>query len=117
MKALDLAKYGQLFKNGGTWNGRRLLPEKWVASSLARQIALPGEIGGYYGYLFWNKDYQVAGRHCQVAYASGNGGNKIFIFKDEPLVVVVTAKAYNQPYSHVQVDQMMEEFILPSILN
>ena len=115
MNALDLAKYGQLYKNGGAWNGQQLVPKEWVESSLARQIALPEAVGGYYGYLFWNKDYQVEGRSYEVSYSSGNGGNKIFIFKDLPLVVVVTAKAYNQPYAHVQVDKMMEGWILPAI--
>ena len=117
MNALNLAKYGQLYKNGGIWNGQQVTSTEWVASSLARQIALPEEMGGYYGYLFWNKDYQVAGQSYEVAYSSGNGGNKIFIFKDLPLVIVITAKAYNQPYAHVQVDKMMEGWILPAMVD
>lgn len=117
MSALDLAKYGQLYKNGGTWNGQQLIPKAWVESSLGRQMALPAEMGGHYGYLFWNKQYTVGGKSCEVSYSSGNGGNKIFIFKDLPLVVVVTAKAYNQPYAHVQVDKMMEEGVLPAMMN
>ena len=80
-------------------------------------MALPAEMGGHYGYLFWNKQYTVGGKSYEVAYSSGNGGNKIFIFKDLPLVVVITAKAYNQPYAHVQVDKMMEEGVLPAMMN
>ena len=117
MSALDLAKYGQLYKNGGTWDGQQLIPKAWVESSLSRQMALPAEMGGHYGYLFWNKQYTVGGKSYEVAYSSGNGGNKIFIFKDLPLVVVITAKAYNQPYAHVQVDKMMEEGVLPAMIN
>jgi hypothetical protein len=52
-----------------------------------------------------------------VAYASGNGGNKIFIFKDIPLVIVITAKAYNKAYGHPQVAQMVSDYLLPAILH
>ena len=52
----------------------------------------------------------------ETFYCAGNGGNKIFVFKDEPLVVVVTATAYGAPYAHPQVDKMMADFILPAVL-
>lgn len=35
---------------------------------------------------------------------------------DQPLVIVVTASAYNRRYMHKQVDEMMEQFILPAVL-
>ena len=43
--------------------------------------------------------------------------NKIYIFKDQPLVIVVTATAYGTSYAHPQVDKMMENYILPAVLN
>ena len=52
-----------------------------------------------------------------VVYKSGNGGDKIFIFKDLNLVIVVTASAYGQNYMHRQVDEMMEKYILPSMID
>ena len=30
MSARDLARFGQLYLNGGRWNGRQVVPEKWV---------------------------------------------------------------------------------------
>jgi hypothetical protein len=45
------------------------------------------------------------------------GGNKIFVFLNQPLVIVITASAYGQPYAHPQVDRMMEEFILPAVVD
>ena len=55
------------------------------------------------------------GRQLRTSYCSGNGGNKIFVFDDEGLVVVVTASAYGRPYMHWQVDEMMVEYILPAV--
>jgi CubicO group peptidase (beta-lactamase class C family) len=117
MNSLDFAKFGQLYANKGKWNEQQLLPEKWVSESLSHQLPITGRSGEYYGYLFWNKTYRVNGKLYEVYYCSGNGGNKIFIFKDYPLVVVLTATAYGTAYAHRQADRMMEDFILPAVFN
>jgi CubicO group peptidase (beta-lactamase class C family) len=116
MNALDFAKYGQLYKNNGRWNDKQLLPAAWVRQSFSHQKVIPGRTNEYYGYLFWNKTYRIGNQSHETYYCSGNGGNKIFVFKDQPLVIVVTAKAYNTGYAHSQVDKMMEEYILPAVI-
>lgn len=115
LRALDFAKYGQLYKNKGLWNGKQILNEKWVEKSLGKQIKQSLD-EGYYGYLFWNKTYKVNNKEYQFSYCSGNGGNKVFIFKDIPFVIVITASAYNNPNAHSNVDKMMMEYILPAII-
>jgi len=118
LRALDFAKYGQLYKNGGSWGKQQIIPADWVKASLAKQVARTEQKdGGYYGYLFWNDRIQSGQQSYEVAYASGNGGNKIFIFKDIPLVIVITAKAYNKAYGHPQVAQMISDYLLPAILH
>lgn len=118
LTALDFAKYGQLYKNGGTWQGNQIIPQEWVKESLSKQIARSAEMGsGHYGYLFWHDTFTFDNQSYDVAYATGNGGNKIFIFKDIPFVIVINAKAYNKAYAHKQVGQMMANYILPAILN
>jgi len=116
MRALDFARFGQLYCAGGRWNGQQILPEDWTNASLDKQVQQPGKPGESYGYLFWNKTYTVSGKSCEVSYASGNGGNKIFILKDQGIVIVVTAKAYDTAYAHPQVDQLMEKYLLPAVL-
>lgn len=115
LRAIDFAKYGLLYKNGGKWNGKQLIPAAWVEKSFSRQRAIPGRADEYYGYLFWNKTYTVNGKAYETYYCTGNGGNKIFVFKDQPWVIVITASAYNTAYAHRQVDEMMREYILPAI--
>lgn len=116
MTSLDYAKVGQLYKNRGQWKGQQIIPGEWVDKSLARQIQIPERQNEFYGYLFWNKTYTVNGIEYETSYCAGNGGNKIFIFKDLPLTIVITARAYNRPYGHPQVDKMMEEYILPALI-
>lgn len=117
MNTLDFAKYGQLYKNNGLWKGKQIIPANWINKTFSKQRPITNRKGEFYGYLFWNKVYQVKGKEYEVYYCSGNGGNKIFTFKDEPLVVVVTATAYGTSYAHAQVDQMMENYIIPACLD
>lgn len=116
MTALDLAKVGQLYQNKGRWNDRQILPAAWVEKTFTRFLPIPERENEFYGYLFWNKTYRVNGKDYEAFYCAGNGGSKVFVFKDIPLTIVITAKAYNRPYGHAQVDQMMEDFILPAVL-
>jgi len=116
MNALDFAKYGQMYKNGGKWNGEQILSKEWVDKTFTKHKSITGRLNEFYGFFFWNKNYKVNGKEYETFYCAGNGGNKIYIFKDEPLVIVVTATAYGASYAHPQVDKMMENYILPSVL-
>lgn len=116
MSSLDYAKFGQLYKNRGRWNGVPVLPEEWVVKTFHKYQAIPFIVDGHYGLLFWNMTYHVDARPCETYFCTGNGGNKIFVFLDQPLVVVVTATAYGKPYMHSQVDLMMERYILPAVV-
>lgn len=116
MSSLDYAKFGQLYKNRGLWDGVAVLPEEWVARSFQKYLPVPNNVDTYYGLLFWNTTYHIAGRPCETFFCTGNGGNRIFVFVDQPLVVVVTATAFGKPYMHSQVDRMMEQDILPAVV-
>jgi CubicO group peptidase (beta-lactamase class C family) len=117
MNSLDFAKYGQLYKNGGKWNGEQVIPESWVSKTFTKYRLIPGRKDEFYGYLFWNKKYIVKDKAYETFYCAGNGGNKIYIFTDQPLVVVITATAYGATYAHTQNDKMMIDYILPAVLN
>ena len=115
MRSLDLAKYGQLYLNNGTWQGKQIISPEWVSKSLSKQIQIADN--EYYGFLFWNKGFLVQDTIYEAYYASGNGGNKIYIFKDMDIVIVVTGTAYNTPYGHRQADQIIQNYLLPAIIN
>lgn len=115
MSTLDNARWGQLYLDNGNYNGTQILPEAWVEISLEKHIALPNRENEYYGYLLWNKTYKVNNKEFEAFYASGNGGNKIMIFKDIGVVIVITATAYGQPYAHHQADEIIEKYLLASL--
>ncbi|MBK8553264.1 MAG: serine hydrolase [Ignavibacteria bacterium] len=115
LRTIDYAKFGQLYKNEGEWNGKQILTKEWISKSLSRQMRISENEN--YGYLFWNKTFNVDGVDYEVYYSSGNGGNNIFIFKDQPIVIVVTSTAYNTPYGHSQVDRIMQNYLIPAIAN
>jgi CubicO group peptidase (beta-lactamase class C family) len=116
MSALDFARFGQLYKNGGAWNGKQIIPRGWVDKTFTRYLNVPYDPTWHYGYLFWNITYHADNKPFEAFYATGNGGNKIFVFKDQPLVVVITATAYGRPYAHPQANKIMEKYILPAVV-
>lgn len=116
LRSLDLARFGQLYKNGGKWEGKQIIPGSWVNATFQKRAVLPTGPNEYYGYLFWNKTFHINGKDAETFYCSGNGGNKIFVFTNQPLVIVITATAYNRSYAHPQVDKIMREYLLPAVL-
>jgi CubicO group peptidase (beta-lactamase class C family) len=115
MSTLDNARWGQLYLDNGSFAGKQILPKAWVQKSLSKQIKLPNLDNEYYSYLLWNKTYQVMGKKQESYYASGNGGNKIMLFQDIDVVIIITATAYNQAYAHYQSDEIIEKYLLPAI--
>lgn len=116
MRSLDYAKYAQLYKNNGLWNGKQILTKEWVQKTFTHQIQIPERDNEFYSYLFWNKSFEYKGKSYEAYYCAGNGGNEFIIFKDLPIVIIITSKAYNKPYGHPQAERIVKEFILPSIL-
>jgi CubicO group peptidase (beta-lactamase class C family) len=96
----DEAAIGQLMLNDGIVNGRRLVSHDWIAQSLASQVAISDSdpYADFYGYMWYTKAESVGDRKIEVHFASGNGGNKIYIVPSFHMVVAITSSAYGQHY-------------------
>lgn len=114
MKALDFAKFGQLYQNNGVWSGKTLLSKEWIQKSFTNYFTDNPDFEGY-GYLFWRKVYTVGNKSYEAFQSSGNGGNKIIIFTQIPVVIVITAQAYNKPYAHQQSEKIVQDYLLPAL--
>lgn len=85
MTVFDYAKLGQLYLNGGVWNGTQIISESWVNTSTSRQIVKgesPCRQG--YGFQIWltrNGGYVF----------SGMLGQNVFVFPKRNMVIAVTA--------------------------
>ena len=84
----ELHKFGLLYIQNGSWNGRQLVPADWVAASTSPQ-ADTGIPGVDYGYLFWG------GPHGSF-YASGKYGQYTMLLRDKNAVVTLVAEARDE---------------------
>jgi CubicO group peptidase (beta-lactamase class C family) len=116
MRPRDMLKFGLLFLNKGHWNGKRILSEKWIAESTARQTPLNEEQYGYqhYGYQWWMGNFVINHRVIKSYFARGFGEQFIFVVPEIEMVVVFTAGNYFQ-VEHRPLE-MMAEYILPAFL-
>ncbi len=96
----DEAAIGELMLDDGVVNGRRILTHDWVATSLAKQVAIADSdpYADFYGYMWYTKAQAVGGHKVEVHFASGNGGNKIYIVPSAHMVIAITSSAYGQRY-------------------
>jgi CubicO group peptidase (beta-lactamase class C family) len=90
--ARDWARFGLLVLNEGRWNGRRVLPEQWVAFMRAPAPAAPE---GEYGAHWWLKLEANRGPRARpralpadAFHAAGHGGQFVTIVPSRRAVVV-----------------------------
>lgn len=101
LRARDLAKIGSLYVNGGKWNGKQVIPAKWVDLSTRRQFRFGprtgadkgGEFG--YGYFWWYSCYPSTAGLIEARTAVGNGQQRIFVLPTLNAVVTIFAGRYN----------------------
>ena len=97
----DMAKFGFLFLNNGTWDGAQLVPESWVSTATASHMTLSSDTG--YGYQWWTSPL------IESYSARGYLGQLIYMFPVVNMVVVFTAQT-----NYLQDDVLLEEYILPA---
>ena len=88
----DIAKFGQLYLQKGKWNGKQLLPEKWVEAATSKQVdnskapsARTTDWQQGYGFQFWR---------CQHNCFRGDGrdGQICLVMPDQDAVIAITAQ-------------------------
>jgi CubicO group peptidase (beta-lactamase class C family) len=95
----DFMKFGQLFLNGGKWNGRQIVDASWLRESVVQRTVMHQDAAGEgdrYGYGWHLLTLDVNGQRYEVINAGGNGGQLMAIVPRLDLVVMITAGNYNQ---------------------
>lgn len=115
MRPRDMLKYGQLYLDGGRWNGRRILSREWIEESWKKYGRLEpiDRNGQQYGYLWWHHVYEVGDDSIATVEARGNGGQYIFVVPSLEMVVVITSGNFRNGRLR-QPEEIMGKWILPS---
>jgi CubicO group peptidase (beta-lactamase class C family) len=98
MKPRDMLKFGLLFLNNGNWKGRQLISREWIEESTTPDGAVPGSRELAYGYLWWATTWTVDQREIAAYFATGNGGQLIFVIPSLRAVVIFTGGSYNSDF-------------------
>jgi CubicO group peptidase (beta-lactamase class C family) len=109
LRPRDMAKLGALYLDGGVWNGQRIVSRAWVEAST--QIHATPRWGGGYGYQWWLQTYDLGSERVHSFYAAGWGGQRISVFPDLDMVVVLTGGNY---VDEDPADEIITRFILPA---
>ncbi|MEM1178290.1 MAG: serine hydrolase [Acidobacteriota bacterium] len=115
LRPRDFLKLGQLFLDGGVWQGRRIVSEDWARESAAGQATLYEDQD--YGFAWWRRTDEIDRRTIDTFYASGNGGQLLFVIPELDTVAMIQAGNYSDGRTRNEFrDRFLRDFILPSAL-
>jgi predicted amidohydrolase/CubicO group peptidase (beta-lactamase class C family) len=102
ISALEAARFGHLFLNGGEWRGQQLVSSGWVEAATRKQVAVTTPWAhpesaidgrGVYGFNWWTNDVTASGRRkwpgapAGTFSASGYNNNDLFVIPAWGVVV------------------------------
>lgn len=88
-RARDFARFGQLVRDGGRWQGRQLLPAAWLASGGVPGVRVPD--GHVHQRLWWTPPGDRGD-----FYAYGHNGQYLYVNPDARLVIVKFSETNRQ---------------------
>lgn len=101
MTSRDMARFGWLFLNHGSWNGVQVVPREWVSESV-KAHSFDGKSG--YGYVWWTTGYDGEAQSMPAPvlrkymppfryFALGQYGQMIAVLPAREMVVAVLAQS------------------------
>jgi len=120
MRGRDLLKLGQLYLQGGEWNGQQLVSPEWIEASF-RPWTETNWSTSRYGFQWWMYRYSPSGSTSHpygLITASGYGGQKLFIVPELDLVAVFfgcTTEGYDCGISDTVPEAVMYNYVLPAV--
>lgn len=113
LRSRDLVKLGQLYLNDGIWSGHQVISSEWVKKSLSPHAEAREDTD--YGYLWWLQTFHSKGRSFRSFGMYGSGGNKVLVFPDEALVVVITTTNFRVQNAAGLTDKLILGYILEAL--
>ena len=110
-----MLKLGILYLNDGRWDGRQIISESWVRTSLAEHRQVDNVSYGYYWWRPWfNIDTPTGAQHFHLVAAQGNGGQKIYLVRQYDVVAIFTGGGYNA--ESTPPNTIMAKIIIPALM-
>lgn len=108
-----LLRFGEMYRQGGTIDGTRVVPESWVKESWEPRTQSPFT-GDAYGYGWYIRDM----RGHKISYAWGFGGQMIYVAPDLGMTVVMTSDPTEPSRENNYIDQLhalVADGIIPAL--
>ncbi len=115
LSSRDLMTFGLLYLNDGVWEGRQIIPARWVEASTYPHFKQGPQNPGY-GYQFWMFDEELEQQPINLVACVGNGDQRILIDKARKIVIVATAGNYNLWEIENNVASLSRNYIYPAIM-
>ena len=118
----DMLKFGQMYMDGGRWNGQQIVSSEWVAESVQTYTELgwtepdtrDWKIDGY-GYQWWVGHFERNGQVLSSFAARGWGQQTLMVIPELELVVAINSNDYEgRPDGVNQVFGLIDRFLLPT---
>lgn len=110
LRTEDLAKLGQLYLNKGLWNGKRVVSEKWITDSIAKDDnIIPWSRSFGYGFQWWlEKDGSYSGR--------GSFGQFVIVYPKYDMVVTINSTIPDEKYTqHNQLLNLLPKYFIKTL--
>jgi CubicO group peptidase (beta-lactamase class C family) len=119
LRPRDQLKLGQLYLNGGMWNGHRVVSQEWVAESTAQHASFAPamDIETQHGYGYgWHMHQLKSGDRVYRDYgAGGNGGQIIIVLPELDLVVAINGGSYGEFRKWYRWEiELLPQYIIPA---
>ena len=101
----DMAKFGYLFLNNGTWDNEQIISQEWVFESTRTSFSFNPNEG--YGYQWWTYP------SLNAYFAYGFDEQRIIVLPEQDLVVVFTSEIQD---ARIEPDLLLK-YILPAVLD
>ncbi len=113
-RSRDFLKLIQLCLNKGKWEGKQIISSNWIKKASTPKANARENVD--YGYFLWINDFG-ADKKFYSYYMSGNGGNKMVAIPELELTVVITTTNYNNRNAHGYTNELMNNYIVPAMMN
>jgi CubicO group peptidase (beta-lactamase class C family) len=112
MSPRGLLRFGEMYRSGGVWEGRRVLPREWVEESWEVRVISPRRSSNGYGLGWWARN---SGAH-QVRFAWGYGGQFLFVVPALELTVVFTSDPWSprEGPHNARLHALLDDLLVPA---